>query len=134
MFPERDRVQDICSGVPWRLDDELVRRRGGLAERLRGVGQLSLQSSTFCVQKSDNEAINLSEYFRTRARCNHRASRTAARTETELKISFPVVFDAQQRAVVFHQLRRLRSRRARFQDSRFDQTRLEQQFRANFNP
>jgi len=67
MFPERGRVQDIGSGVPRRLDDELMRRRGSLAERLRGVGHLSLQSSTFCGQKSDNEAINLSDLCRARA-------------------------------------------------------------------
>lgn len=42
MFLERGRVQDICPGMPWRLDDELMSRCGGLAKRLRRVRQLFL--------------------------------------------------------------------------------------------
>lgn len=42
MFLERGWVQDIRPGMPWRLDDKLVRRGSGFAESLRGVGQLFL--------------------------------------------------------------------------------------------
>lgn len=48
VFLERGRVQDIRPGVLRRLDDELVRGGGGLAERLRGVRQLFLQLPAFC--------------------------------------------------------------------------------------
>jgi hypothetical protein len=121
--------------VPWRLDDELVRRRGGLAERLRGVGQLSLQSSTFCVQKSDNEAINLSGSTSAGAR----QYRTAMSIPTEI----PTCWRSQQVAetrgcsiVGGHPAnsRLLRSQRARFQDSARLETRLERRYRANFDP
>ncbi|KYN40374.1 hypothetical protein ALC56_05319 [Trachymyrmex septentrionalis] len=37
MFPERGRMKDIRPGMPRRLDDELVRRGGCLAENFRCI-------------------------------------------------------------------------------------------------